>query len=171
MTIMKSCRKGSWLVVFFILFLSNCSSSPFQPHLPDAQLIANFQAHKVEFERLRQMVIEDKELTMVNYHWPDPDDPKPSECSQERAAEYRKLFSQLNLPWGISAPSDRDWIKFGASAQGGRSAHASTKGYLYTSKRPENLVDSLDNISLQEVPIGVWNRHIEGNWYIHFNGH
>jgi hypothetical protein len=170
MTIMKSCRKGSWLVVFFILFLSNCSSSPYQPHLPDAQLIANFHAHKEEFERLRQMVIEDKGLTMVNDLWPAPDDPKPSECSQERAAEYRKLFSQLNLPWGISATLDRDRIEFGASAQG-QKYHASTKGYLYTSRRPENLVDSLDNISSQDLPIGAWNRHIEGNWYIHFYGY
>jgi hypothetical protein len=156
--------------VFLILFLSNCSD-PFQgqPHLPDAQLIANFQAHKEGFERLRQMIIEDKGLTRVDDNWTAPGDPKAIGVSPERIAEYRKLFSQLGIPRGFSATSERDRIEFLASSQGWV-AHGSHKCYLYASNPPKDLIGSLDHISSKNRSVGEGTRQIEGNWYLHFYG-
>jgi hypothetical protein len=132
-------------------------------------LIAKFHEHKVEFERLRVLVIEDRGLTRVDEDWTDPADPTTIGVSVERIAEYRSTFRKLALARGVSAGIDRREIELLASAQGWV-AHGSRKSYVYTTSVPESLNDALDQYSSQERPVGSGYRRIEGNWYLYFYG-
>src|SRR5258707_15821870 len=62
------------------------------PHKSDDQLMANFYAHKTEFEHLLQMVLSEKELYRVDDNWTAPDPPESVGVSKERIAEYRRIF-------------------------------------------------------------------------------
>lgn len=163
-----NCRRVSYFFALSVLvsLLVGCKD-PFegQPHLPDDQLIANFQAHKPEFERLRLMILEDKGLTRVDVDWTQPNDPTTIGVTPERIAEYRRLFTQLGLARGFSAY--RHDIEFLASCQGWV-ASGSSKGYLYKAKPPLTLEDNLDQYSSQERAVGYGYRKIEGSWYLYF---
>src|SRR5689334_24230798 len=57
-----------------------------QPHLSDEVLIAKFNAHRAEFEKLLAMVLENKGLTRVDEDWTEPRDPQTIGISRERIA-------------------------------------------------------------------------------------
>ncbi len=159
------------IIVFFLLatFLASCDFPDFsgQPHLPDEQLIENFKAHRAEFEKLVAMVLEDKSLTRV-----DENSTRPENFATSRVAEYRQLFKIVGTPRSVSARLNRESIEFIASSQGW-AVHGSSKGYLYSEKKPEYYgkpIDSLDEMSLAKRPFGSGYRHIEGNWYLYFEG-
>lgn len=138
-----------------------------QPHLPDKQLIENFRIHRAEFEKLVAMIVEDKGLTRVDDNWTEP-----ASYDAARVAEYRKLFKIVGTQRGVSATVDREAIEFIASSQG-FVTHGSAKGYLYAKKCPFQLgktVESLDEMSSGERPTGSGCHHIEGQWYLYFQG-
>lgn len=161
----------SCLVVLLVFGQAGCDASDNeQPHLPDKELIANFNAHKADFEKLVSMVLEDKDLTRVDDDWTSPRDPQTIGVSPERIAEYRQMFAKLGLPRGFSATVDKTRIEFIASSQG-YVTHGSSKGYLYGDKSfSGEVVESLDEMSLAKRPFGSGCRHIEGKWYLYFNG-
>src|SRR5262249_17027737 len=141
-------------------------------HLPDDELIDKFRRHQEGFERLREMILQDRELTRVGEDWTEPRDPKTIGISNERIAEYRKLFIVLGIKSGFSAPRSRDYIQFLSSTQGWVS-HGSEKGYLYAILIPGYLGpvrDSLDQFSAGKNPTGSGCRHIQANWYLYFSG-
>ena len=72
-----------------------------QPRQPDVRMIANFQQYKSDFERLRQMIIEDKGLVGVDDDSTEPRDPQSIGLSPERIAQYRKYFNS----WASRADS------------------------------------------------------------------
>lgn len=158
------------LTLFLLItFFASCNFPDFagQPHLPDEQLIKNFQTHRAEFEKLVAMVLEDKNLTRVDEDWTQPEN-----LPAARVAEYRRLFRIVGTPRGVVARIDRETIEFWASSQGWV-AHGSSKGYLYADKCPSRdgkTEESLDEMSLAERPYGFGCRHIEGKWYLYFEG-
>jgi hypothetical protein len=161
------------IVLFLFSFtfgLVGCKD-PFegQPHLADDQLIGKFHEHRADFERLREMVLEDRGLTRVDDDWTAPSDPTTIGVTADRIAEYRLLFKKLGLARGFSAGLDRREIELLASAQGWV-AHGSHKGYVYTVRVTESLDADLDHYSSQERPLGSGYRRIEGNWYLYFYG-
>ena len=140
-----------------------------QPHQPDAWMIANFQKHKSDFERLRQMILEDKGLNRVDDNWTDPQEPLTIGIKSERIARYRRIFQQLGIPRGFSATAERDKIEFITTTQGWL-AGGSLKSYMYLKTPPDEVLDDLDKLTFQERPVGTGYRHIEGNWYLYFYG-
>ena len=143
-----------------------------EPHLADEELIGTFHSHQADFDRLLQMVLQNKQLTRVDDDWTEPRDPKTIGVSEERVAEYRKLFRVLGIKHGFSAPQNRDHVQFLASTRGWVS-HGSEKGYLYAIVIPDHLGpvrDSLDQLGFGKRPIGSGCRHIQGNWYLYFSG-
>jgi hypothetical protein len=163
-------RKLFFGLVGLLLLLTGCSD-PFegQPHLSDSQLIAAFQTHKPDFERLRTMILEDKGLTRVDDDWTVPTDPQTIGITVQRIAEYRKLFQKLGIARGFSAYEDRHEIEFWASAQGWV-AHGSHKGYVYASAIPAPILESLDSLAAQKGNVGYGYKHIEDNWYLSYYG-
>lgn len=138
-----------------------------QQHLPDAQLIENFKNHRAEFEKLVALVLEDKTLTRVDDDWTDP-----KNLADTRVAEYRRLFKIVGTPRGVSSPLSREFIEFMASSQGW-AVHGSSKGYLYAEKCSAQFGKTLailDEMSSAKRPVGSGCRHIEGKWYLYFQG-
>lgn len=157
------------ILLLAVALFASCGFPDFsgQPHLPDERLIQNFQTHRAEFEKLVSMVLEDKVLTRVDEDWAEP-----KNLADSRIAEYRRLFKIVGTPRGLSAPVSRESIEFIASSQGW-AVHGSDKGYLYAEKCPDyygKTLASLDAISLAERPVGSGCRHIEGKWYLYFQG-
>jgi hypothetical protein len=138
------------------------------PHKTDAEMIANFKAHKREFEQLLQMVVTDKGLTRVDDNWTSPEDPQTIGLSKLRLDEYRKLFQKVGTPRGFSANAVRDSIEFISSAQG-MVTHGSSKSYVYTTIVPSLIVENIDSYREQNNSFYPVYKRIEGNWYIRFD--
>ena len=103
-------RLAQMLVLLFVaglLFSCNVADSSGQSHVPDKDLIENFEIHRAEFEKLVAMIFEDKNLTRVDEDWTEPKD-----FDQKRIAEYRKVFQVIGVPRGFSAPVSREQIEF-----------------------------------------------------------
>ena len=138
-------------------------------HQADAQMLANFQKHKNDFELLRQMVLEDKGLTRVDDDWTNPHDPQTIGVKPERIAQYRNLFRELDIPRGFSAAAERDAIRFIATTAG-MLDHGSFKGYVYLKSPPKKFLDNLDALSSQKM-LEEGYRRIEGKWFLYYDGH
>jgi hypothetical protein len=158
------------IFVGYGLMLSAAFTGGDIPHKSDEELIANFQSHKAEFNRMLQMINEDKDLARVDYDWTSPENPRTVGISQERIDEYRSLFRRAGVPRGFSAFQSKDSIEFIASSQG-LAVSGSSKGYLYAKEPPSRVIDNLDNYRAQKStlsPAFPVFRHIEGNWYLFF---
>jgi hypothetical protein len=147
----------------------------------DAGLIKNFQDHRQEFEALRVMIIHDQGLHRVDADWTDPADPSTIGITPGRIAEYRAIFRKLGIPRGFSNYSGS--IELLAHCEG-IAVSGSSEGYCWLASPPEKLVSSLDEFRakqsdeygkfLEHKP-NSWQkhgnayRHIEGNWYLHYD--
>jgi len=93
-----------------------CSCLPIsieKEHPRDEELIENFQSHKAEFNQILQMFQEDKSVGRVAFDFTRTSnffekcksvnswDGNTIELSNERLAEYRRLFEVLGLSKGI----------------------------------------------------------------------
>jgi hypothetical protein len=156
--------------VFLLLFAFMITSGDI-PHKSDEELIANFESHKAEFNRMLQMINEDTGLDRVDDNWTSPKNPQTVGISQRRIDEYRSLFYRAGVPRGFSAFQSRDYIEFIASAQG-LAVGGSMKGYIYAKEAPPRVVENLDSYRAAEgskfSPAFPVYRHIEGNWYLYF---
>jgi hypothetical protein len=139
------------------------------PHLSDNELIANFHHNREEFEQLRKMINQDIGLARIT---PDQIEPENSErvgIGMSRIAEYRALLKKAGVRGGISVSTDRKVVEL-ISTYRGFVTHNSQKGYLYIDGSVDNeLIADLDRFSASEIGSGV--RHIEGNWYLFFEGY
>jgi len=138
------------------------------PHAPDNELIANFHRHRADFEKLREMILQDKDLLRVTSNLTQPEDLRSIGISSVRIAEYRKLLKVLGIEGGVTASSDRANVEFTTSFRG-FVTHGSQKGYLYSTNPVTEPLAGLDQFSATGVGIGL--RHIEGNWYLFFEGY
>jgi hypothetical protein len=138
-------------------------------HSSDGELIANFHRHRLEFERLREMIAQDVALIEVTADSTLPPDPQAVGVSSSRIADYRKLLDRLNISDGLDAATDRKTIRLTSSNQG-FAGHNSRKGYVYTNEvGKQEVFPDLDRFSAKQVGGGI--RHIEGNWYLFFTGY
>jgi hypothetical protein len=140
------------------------------PHKSDDELIANFESHKADFNRMLQMINEDKGLDRVDYNWTAPENPQSVGISQNRIDEYRSLFRRAGVPRGFSAFKTKDYVEFIASSQG-LAVGGSSKGYLYAKDPPPRLTENIEKYRAQEnkySPAFPVYRHIEGNWYLFY---
>jgi hypothetical protein len=118
----------------------------------------------------------------VDDTWTKPEDPATIGVSAARIADYRARFHRLGIPRGFEAYGGPEHIIFLAWVQGITVA-GSAKGYAWCEKAPENLVPDLDAaweenhreyLKKNQQQPNHWEkhldfyRHIEGNWYLHF---
>ena len=144
--------------------MSGCSSK----HPTDQSLIDNFQSHKSEFNQLLQMFRADRSLGRVAYDFTRPANPQDIGISQQRLAEYRALFDQLDLSAGIEGYDEKGLVWFHVSTQG-LSVTGSGKGFAYLKESPPLVVDSLDTYWSKDGRSFTAFRHLEGNWYLYFD--
>ena len=152
------------------LVVSSIFTSGDIPHRSDEELIANFQSHRAEFDRMLQMINEDNGLDRVDSYWTHPENPGTVGISQARIDEYRRLFQSAGVPRGFSAFQTKDNVEFIASSQG-LAVSGSSKGYLFAKRPPPRIVENLDTyraLKTEVSPVFPAYRHIEGNWYLFF---
>jgi hypothetical protein len=136
------------------------------PHPSDADLIAGFNRQRAKFERLREMIGEDKALFRVTTHGTLPEDAK---IRRSRFVEYRKLLRELKFEGAVDISKDRGTITFTKSHRG-FIVHGSHKGYVFTTQPAKaKLLGDLDPLSRSGFGVG-W-RRIEANWYLFFEGY
>jgi hypothetical protein len=161
-----------------VIGLSGCERDP-----TDQSIIANFQKHREDFEKLTEMVIHDMKLKRLDMTWSAPADPSTIGITPERVAEYRRIFRELGIRRGFSAYGDRSIIHFVAHAEG-LSVAGHAKSYTWCDSTPEELVDSIDRFRIEKSEEyrqylehktksfqkhrNVF-RHIEGNWYLEYD--
>ncbi len=160
------CSLGSFLAHGIYSFMTSPLFGEQPDDKPDNVLIANFNAHRADFELCREMSTEDTTMTRVDDNWTSP-----STMDSTRVAEYRRLFKMIGTPRGITVRHDPDRIEF-MSTSHGWVASSSPKGYLYFKENPKlkgplKLVDNLDAYGWHSQYTFVI-RHIEGDWYLYF---
>ncbi len=157
------------LAVFLMIgFVYYYFDFPEPEHLADEELIQRFHQSHASFERLIQMEKEDRELAMVSEDRTTPE--RPSDITPERIAEYRRFLKDAGpRPW-IEMSADRTQVKIGSTSRG-FVTHGAEKGYLYAEKTVDekDLMPDLDRFSKDEKGFGL--RHIEGHWYLFFEGY
>lgn len=160
------------------IIVSGCSSR----HPSDDQLLETFRRHRADLEQLVQMFTADKGLGRVGDGFTRPDDPGGVGVSAQRVSEYRRLCAAVGAPACIEG-YDATFDRLYGAVQAGRSEvknpiwiHVSTrglsisgssKGFLYSSAPPFEIVPDLDRVSPSRSQ--TWIRHIEGPWYLHFD--
>jgi hypothetical protein len=141
------------------------------PHPSDKSLEQTFLAHEADFNKLVDMCNADAHVVRIapdftwmdnNAAWPRPE----SELgfSRQRWEEYRSLFSKLGLTAGI-LNYQPDSVMFLASTRGLVTGDSS-KGYAYSLKPPETIVDSLENATFSKSRIAY--KRLKGNWYLFY---
>lgn len=139
-------------------------SAPSTQHPSSQELVDHFYAHRAEFETLRLLFVEDEGLERVSPYHTLPEDLELPGVTEQRIEEYRMLFQELGLEHGISSFDGKDTLWFIASE------FSWDKGYLYTDKCEETLVDDVDTAwatyGSSSSAYYLFCQHIEGNWYI-----
>jgi hypothetical protein len=152
----------AWIVILAFAFTTGCITRH-STYRDDRFLIANFQAHKSEFNTLLEMFRADKGLIYFAHNISIPENPLSVGISPERLEQYRRLFSVLGLE-GMAAEDRvtgaRDKIWFITSIEGVR--RSTFKHYAYVSKPTKGVIQDLDKDGSKAAPY----RHIENNWYL-----
>jgi hypothetical protein len=150
-----------WIVILSFVFTTGCITQH-STYRDDRFMLANFQAHKSEFNTLLEMFRADKGLIYFAHNTSFPENPSTVGVSPERLEQYRRLFSVLSLE-GMAAndrvTGARDEIWFFTSIEGAR--RSTFKHYAYISK-PTKGVNQDDKDGSKAAPY----RHIENNWYL-----
>lgn len=97
-----------------------------------------------------------------------PDSKSKLGITDDRWKEYKKLFDKLGLKEGI-VNNQPDLVEFISSAEGVIMG-GSVKGYVFLKKEPENVVDSIDDITFRNSnkSINIAYRKIKDNWYLFY---
>jgi len=157
-------------------------------HPTDGAMINNFDEHREDFESLRVMMQADKGLEQVALDFTKPENPASVGLTPERLEQYRALSRKLGLERGVEAFGESTArVSFLASCRG-LSVSGSSKTYVWLSVPPEPtegrvVVFDLDGYvrQRQEARARYFKankramsghvdayRHIEGNWYLHY---
>ena len=133
----------------------------------EAEMIAKFHQHKAEFEQIRLMLQQDKNVAAIGSDWvrAEWDEKKdrdfPLNVSEERLRLYRSRLKKLGVSTAVSLRDGRSqFSQFG----GGFADTTWGIGYFYSEKTPTPLVKSAYK---QRPPRD--NRcysRIESHWYI-----
>jgi len=134
------------------------------PAPSDDEMIGHFKAFRVTYERLVQMLIEDKKLTSVSPDQTDPANPSSAGVTAARIVKYRQLLEQVGAHEGCQR-----WFggyKVHHWDFGSLMGEARMKGYIYLTKPPRKSRRSLDSFDPTGNDTEDAYRHISGNWYL-----
>jgi hypothetical protein len=156
-------------------------------HPSDEAMITNFDDHREEFENLRVMMQADKNLQRVAPDFIKPPDLAAAGVSAERIEQYRGLAKKLGLERGVEGYDSATRVALLASCRG-LSISGSSKTYVWLGAPPEPIEGRAVVFDLDEYVrkrreerrkyfdahkhamsghVDAY-RHIEGNWYLHY---
>lgn len=128
------------------------------PHPPDESLRVRFFQHEASFEKLVRIA--------PNFTWPENTE-VPLSC--QRWDEYRVLFRELGIEFGISRRDDVGVMLIVNSV--GMISRGTSKGYAYSTEQLDPIVASLDEKGTQ--PCGrrkdcIAFKRLKNNWYLFY---
>jgi hypothetical protein len=171
MPILASAKRiGLMLGCFLCVIVAVLMSLP-KSHPPDEQaFIQNFQTHQNEFEKIRAMFQEDRQIIRVT----KPgivlsgsltvQMPTGRDISLSRFQDYSALLARIGAS-SISR-SDHDdaiWLTTWAS---GWAADTKRMGLCWKPETPEGLVRSLDEVGKPGTKPGLYFQSVSDNWYL-----
>lgn len=137
----------------------------------EAQVIHNFETHRASFERLREMMMEDKGLLGLASWGVEMEGAGPRKVAESGfpVARYKEYQALLEEVGGIGASRDHGdppesvcvWIY--ASGFAGDTRHMDLCGVTH---EPQNQVSSLDEFYKTPKPRKPVYRRVDGNWYL-----
>ena len=144
--------------------------SSFQPP-GESKLIANFNGHRPAFERLREMVLEDQQLSYVAIWGVRIEEsgvispPPVGQVSIDRYNEYLALFGETGgrRAYRIDETLADVSIEMWVSGFGGDTRHVAI---CWLDREPANQVTSLEDFYDSPEPRDPVFRHIDGNWFL-----
>ena len=171
---MRNIRNG-FLVLLILLVLGSGFVYFYLSIRPpkEAKLIANFRAHQAAYQRLRDMLHQDKQIIRLA-NWgvetmtSSPLSPKPpkGDFPLSRYNEYLSLLKQVGGLWASRGDEDgveTDSILVWATGWAGDTRHI----YIcWQEQQPSPLVSSLDQYYQTPKPRRPVFRRIEGNWFL-----
>ena len=161
-------------ILVLLLGVISCGFLGDIPHQTDAEMVENFRLHRADFENLLAMIRDDeskigKRLYRIDYDWTEPKDLGALGISDERVREYRSLFPKIGVPRGFYAYGEDDVYMFVASTQG-IAVSGTSKSYVWRPEPPSLLANEELQEYVRRNNLGRAYRHIEGNWYLEFEG-
>jgi hypothetical protein len=151
-----------WIAILAFAITMGCTSRK-STYRTDDFLIANFEAHKSEFNALLEMFRADTELIYFAHGRTIPEHPESVFISPERLKQYQQMFSLLGLD-GMAAEDRvtgaRDEIWFFTSIEG--AGPSTFKHYAYVANPKRGVVEDLDKDASKTNPY----RSISNDWYL-----
>jgi hypothetical protein len=126
-------------------------------------MIANFQAHRADFDELLKMFRADKGLLYFSRGNTRPENVQSIGITSERLKQYQALFARLGLDGmsDLSRPEgSKDEVWFFTSIQGPR--QSTFKHYAFVTQPTRGIVGDLDYGSSKSNRY----RHIQDKWYL-----
>jgi hypothetical protein len=141
----------------------------------DKKMQKHFIDNKQTFDRIIEMIKEDKSVSWISEQFISPADA----LTLERKAQYLDLMRKTNIQTifieSRSSISKASIIKsegqdIGRVSFGIQSLFGGTlKGYTYSSRPLSPLYDSLDERPLSLKPYEFGYKRISGDWYLHYS--
>jgi hypothetical protein len=138
----------------------------------EKRLVENFYAHRAAFERLRDMLLTDKQVRAVYARFGVettesglPHEPSKVNFPVDRYGEYRGLLEQIGGTEVFRAGGEHFTICISvwASGFGGDTRHVDD---CWLAIPPVNQVGSLSDFYKTPKPRHPVFKHIDGNWYL-----
>ena len=126
-------------------------------HKSDSDLTAHFQAHKAEFNRLIEMLKEDRDIVEIELIFYEK-----YNLSKERVGEYKNLISKLDVPTAITVYRNQDKeissvsfpLSITRNEEGEGRYWSIEKLFIWTNKKPDEKRGNKTYLELEE------------NWYL-----
>lgn len=134
---------------------------------PDQQLLDNFQAHRVAFDKLIQMSRADKGSYASEVSSAASNTSLPGGTWGKRIAEYRHWLDAAKIFNGFSSDEDQE-VKLCYWGFGSAISSDMDKGYAYLAVPPKQVLKTLDACQPDEKNGVEAYRHIEGPWYLYY---
>jgi hypothetical protein len=138
---------------------------------PDSTMIERFWRVRPDLEKVVAMTGQEHGLHRIATDFVQLDDDfaptvaeRRAQLSDDRWAEYRRLFRRARLPDGVSFGPERVYFFDYAT---GFAGSGERKGYVWSPVAPSPLVGSLDDAADKPGPTDVF-RHIDGPWYLEY---
>jgi hypothetical protein len=163
---------GAVVLCVLVVVLGVALFFPHRSPPREAQVIGNFEAHRAAFERLRDMLVEDKDLVRVadrgvlTTKTIASRKPPAADFPLNRYNEYLSLFKEAGAAGAYrdrGNPPENVGVVVYASGFAGDTRHMNVCWLLH---EPENQVSSLDDFYKTPIPRRPVYRHIEGKWYL-----
>jgi hypothetical protein len=162
----------SALVCVVLAFIVIAFLFPYKSPPKEAEVFQNFHAHRAAYERLRNMLLEDKGLVRVaswGVETTSTIGTRKPPAGNFPLDRYNAYLALLNETGAVGAFSDRQdppesvGVLVYASGWAGDTRHVDI---CWMDREPPNLVTSLDKFYKTPKPRKPVYRHVEDNWYL-----